>query len=72
VNAFVSCHHPQIRHSVPFLICDRCQNAIELEDERIAQLLDTQAKALGFTPRAQTLEVHGVCAQCAAAGPAAG
>jgi Fur family transcriptional regulator, zinc uptake regulator len=67
VNAFVSCHHPQIRHSVPFLICDRCQNAVELEDERIAQLLDTQAKALGFTPRAQTLEVHGVCAECAAA-----
>ena len=72
VNAFVSCHHPQVRHSVPFLICDRCQNAVELEDERIAQLLDTQAKALGFTPRAQTLEVHGVCAECAAAEPATG
>jgi Fur family zinc uptake transcriptional regulator len=67
VNAFVSCHHPQVRHSVPFLICDKCQNAIELEDERIVELLDTQAKALGFTPRAQTLEVHGLCASCQAA-----
>jgi len=65
VNAFVSCHHPQVRHSVPFLICDRCQNAVELEDERIARLLDQQAKALGFTPRAQTLEVHGLCSACA-------
>lgn len=67
VNAFVSCHHPQVRHSVPFLICDGCQNAIELEDERISELLDRQALALGFTPRAQTLEVHGLCAACQAA-----
>ena len=72
VNAFVSCHHPQVRHSVPFLICDGCQNAVELEDERIAGLLDSQAKALGFTPRAQTLEVHGTCADCAAGAPAEG
>ena len=35
-------------------------------------LLDSQAKALGFTPRAQTLEVHGTCADCAAGAPAEG
>ena len=67
VNAFVGCHHPHERHSVPFLICDGCQAAIELEDERIPRLLDAQAKALGFQPRAQTLEVHGLCATCSAA-----
>ena len=64
INAFVGCHHPQVRHSVPFLICDNCHNAIELEDERIASLLDGQAKALGFRPRAQSLEVHGLCQDC--------
>lgn len=67
VNAFVGCHHPHERHSVPFLICDGCQSATELEDERITRLLDAQAKALGFLPRAQTLEVHGLCATCSAA-----
>lgn len=67
INAFVSCHHPQVRHSVPFLICDRCQNAIELEDERIARLLESQAEAHGFATRAQVLEVHGVCRACRAA-----
>ena len=67
VNAFVGCHHPNEPHSVPFLICDGCQSAIELEDERIPHLLDTQAKALGFVPRAQSLEVHGLCAACSAA-----
>ena len=64
INAFVGCHHPQVMHSVPFLICDNCHNAIELEDERISSLLDSQAKAIGFSPRAQSLEVHGLCAAC--------
>ena len=66
INAFVGCNHPDARHSVPFLICDTCHETIELEDARIAKLLDTQARALGFTPSAQTLEVHGTCARCAA------
>ena len=66
VNAFVSCHHPQVQHSVPFLICDNCQNAIELEDDRITTLLESQAKALGFAARAQILEVHGLCSECRA------
>jgi Fur family zinc uptake transcriptional regulator len=67
INAFVSCHHPHARHSVPFLICDNCQAAVELEDTRISSLLETQAGTLGFATRAQTLEVHGVCAACRAA-----
>jgi len=30
----------------------------------VAQL-EQRAKALGFQPQAQTLEVHGLCARCA-------
>src|SRR5690606_30117897 len=34
INAFVACHHPSSRpHSVPFLICDNCHDATELEAE---------------------------------------
>jgi len=65
INAFVGCHHPRRSHSVPFLICERCNAAVELEDERVTALLDQQARALGFVPQAQTLEVHGLCARCA-------
>lgn len=66
VNAFVACHHPSTAaHSVPFLICDRCHSAVELEDERVVEQLDAKARALGFVPQAQTLEVHGLCARCA-------
>lgn len=66
INAFVGCHHPGgERHAVPFLICDNCQSATELEDEQIVESLDARARALGFSPQAQTLEVHGLCVACA-------
>ena len=66
INAFVACHHPNAaQHSVPFLICNHCHSAIELENESIVATLDAAARALGFAPQAQTLEVHGLCARCA-------
>ena len=68
INAFVACHHPNsAQHSVPFLICDRCHAATELEDASIVASLDAAARGLGFAPQAQTLEVHGLCAKCARA-----
>jgi len=67
INAFVSCHHPQVQHSVPFLICDQCQNSVELEDDGVSQLLEKQANRLGFKTRAQILEVHGICSDCSGA-----
>lgn len=67
INAFVGCHHPRHQHSVPFLICRGCLATVELEDEAVTRLLLAQARALGFEPHAQTLEVHGLCADCVAA-----
>ncbi|RZA15092.1 MAG: transcriptional repressor [Lysobacteraceae bacterium] len=69
VNAFVACHHPNAaQHSAPFLICDACHKAVEMEDEEVVGMLERQARALGFSPQTQTLEVHGLCAECATAG----
>jgi Fur family zinc uptake transcriptional regulator len=65
INAFVSCPHPTETHQVPFLICDVCESAVEVCDEQVADLIVAQAHQLGFRPRAQTLEVHGVCKGCA-------
>lgn len=65
INAYLGCHHPRAElHAVPFLICDRCHAAIELEDTQVTTMLETQARALGFRPQAQTLEVHGLCSAC--------
>ena len=71
INAYVGCHHPGGEaHAVPFLICDRCHSATELEDDSIVSSLDASARALGFAPQAQTLEVHGICSACRAADAA--
>ena len=67
INAYVSCHHPAEAHQVPFLICDVCASAQEVCDERVAGLIEAQARAFGFRAQAQTLEVHGVCKQCSKA-----
>jgi len=65
INAYVGCHHPGGEtHAVPFLICDQCHSATELEDDSIVTALDASARAVGFAPQAQTLEVHGFCANC--------
>ena len=64
INSFVGCHHPGEAHQVPFLICDRCSSALEICDEQVAVLLTAQARDRGFIPASQTLEVHGLCADC--------
>ncbi len=43
-------------HSVPFLICNSCHSAVELEDREIVSQLEKRAKELGFQPQAQTLK----------------
>ena len=64
INAYTGCHHPAERHTVPFFICDQCGAATEFCDSQVAAQLVAHAHALGFTPHAQTLEVHGICADC--------
>lgn len=74
INSFVFCQHPGEAHQVPFLICDVCEGATEVcDDGAIAHLIEQQAHGLGFSAKAQTLEVHGVCKHCVARGrPAVG
>lgn len=64
INAFTSCHHPEERHTVPFLICDTCSEATELCDGHVARMLDEEARRVGFLPGPQTLEMHGTCRRC--------
>lgn len=64
INAFTQCPHPTERHAVPFFICDQCGAATEFCDSSVAAQLNAHAHALGFQPRAQTLEVHGICVDC--------
>ena len=70
LNAYVPCVHPERDHDCLFFICGGCRASVELEDPRIGGLLDEDAAALGFVATRRTIEVEGMCAQCADAGAA--
>ena len=86
LSAFIGCAHMLDRlgadhdhhglAAIQFLICTRCRRVFEMEDGRIRTAIDTAASARGFRPTAATVEVEGLCADCAAevaagqAGPA--
>ena len=70
LNAYVPCVHPERDHDCLFFICSRCRSSVELEDPRIGGLLAEDAAALGFVATRRTVEVEGMCAQCAKVGAA--
>jgi Fur family transcriptional regulator, zinc uptake regulator len=65
LNAYVPCLHPEAEaHGSQFLICEKCQETVELDAKGIAERLRLQAKEQGFKPHRHTIEVYGLCAQC--------
>ena len=70
-NAYVPCAHPERRHDCIFFICDDCGASVELEDQRVEQLLaEDAANRLGFRVTRRVVEVEGPCRNCIAAGSA--
>ena len=68
-KAFVACAHPDHPHASQFLICRACGTAVELEDDRIASVVDEWSQRLGFKVEAETLEVSGSCSTCLGDAP---
>ncbi len=70
LNAFISCteageHHHHHDHAVQFLICKTCGTVTEMEDAGIASSVSHAAAQIGFRPAHATVEVEGVCRDCA-------
>lgn len=65
LNAFVGCSRPRAGHQGQFLICGECGRVSEMEAPEITRLVSKSVRAKGFIPHRQTIEVHGVCEQCA-------
>ncbi len=63
-NAFVACHHFGCSHPVQFLICDQCGDVKEIQSEGLQETLTKQADKFGFKVKQQTIEAHGLCANC--------
>lgn len=56
--------------AIQFLICTQCRRVFEIADERIRTAIDAAAKASGFRPAGATVEIEGICAECAAVSAA--
>ena len=64
LNAYIGCADPHQHHSSQFFICDECDAVAEIQDTALTRKLTQNANELGFTPRDQTIEIHGLCGDC--------
>ncbi len=67
-NAYLACDHGHARETpIAFLICDVCGDVIEANSTALRGAIAELAKNAHFVPRAQVMEVAGLCRVCAAA-----
>ncbi len=64
LHAFIGCTAPERRHSVQFLVCERCGTAIERSDPRITEAIRRTAAELGFDIAGEVVEIRGLCPDC--------
>jgi Fur family transcriptional regulator, zinc uptake regulator len=65
LNAFIACTQHEHEHEGQFLICSDCGKTEELADESVSEMLREKASAHGFTLTQQTIELKGLCKECA-------
>lgn len=66
LNAFIGCCDIEHQHELFLLICDRCNWVEEREAKGVTDAVAGEIRAANFLPRYKALEVHGLCARCAA------
>ncbi|MEF1216071.1 transcriptional repressor, partial [Vibrio alginolyticus] len=64
-NSFITCcSFNTQQHFFQLLICDKCGDVVELEDETLISLLAENAEKHGFKLTNQVIETHGECQAC--------
>ena len=71
LNAFIGCARPGHPGTGQFLICRDCGAAAELNDAGIEREIGRSASARGFAAHHHTIEVSGLCRNCASPHQAA-
>ena len=65
-NSYIQCCSCNAhKHHSHLLICDRCSNVIELQDDSLVALLEKNAEVHGFSINNHVIESHGICLSCA-------
>jgi Fur family zinc uptake transcriptional regulator len=69
LNAFVACRHPGCdgHTTVAFTICEQCGRVAEVSDTALVERIREIADASGFRVSKSTVELRGLCADCASA-----
>ena len=65
LSAFVACFAPAKAHRSHFLLCRACGRAAEIEDTALDAALAKAARSGGFAPERETVEITGMCLECA-------
>ena len=65
LNAYVGCAEPGHGGEGQFLICMKCGAAAELRDPPVNEVIRAAASARGFVATSHTVEISGVCPNCA-------
>jgi len=63
-NAYVANRHPACLHDCIFLICDRCGQAVHIDDDKLTSGVREAAKKAGFSAPRPVIEVRGTCGDC--------
>ncbi len=64
-NSFISCCSCNAhKHYSHLLICDRCSNVTEIQNDSLVALLEQNAEEHQFHITNHVIESHGVCASC--------
>ncbi len=63
-NAYVACIHPEHDHTCVFLVCELCGDTVEIENPEAEELINEDAKRLGFVVKRRVVEFSGYCAPC--------
>jgi Fur family zinc uptake transcriptional regulator len=65
LSAFVGCFAPGKAHPSRFFLCLRCGRAAEIEDPQLDDALKAAADRARFAAGRQTVEIAGICGDCA-------
>ncbi len=64
-NSYISCCSCNAhKHYSHLLICDKCSDVIELQDDSLVALLSKNAEEHGFSITNHVIESHGICQSC--------
>lgn len=71
MNSFLAYQHTQCgSHQVTsFAICDGCDQVSEIINTEFERHLNSLANDVGLRPTRSTIEIHGLCDQCASSNP---